>query len=190
MKIAKQTTASEFWDILGWHVNRRGLSNGLVADLLKSAQVSSNYQGIHGYHQIPRACTNLSDFTIIINVGLHFVTVYGTPEYVMYIDSMGLPPTRVEVKEFLAQCRRPFVYNISQVQGDTSSYCGLYAALFVIFLDYRHSGKINSTWKLQFHVAKWNESEHDITNRLKSNDERCVTLIKVLLQHKNDVNMQ
>jgi len=171
---------------LSWHVNGGGLSNALIIDLMKNAEVSNHYQGLYPYNKIPMSCADLTEFTIIFNVGLHFVMVYATSDYVMYVDSMGMPPSHPNMKQFLRRCQRLIVHNIIQIQADTSSYCGLYAALFVIFLDYKQTGKLDSNSKLQFHTSK--AVTHKTHNdELKVNDDTCVQFLKNLIQY-NVVN--
>jgi len=156
---------------LEWHLNSGGLSNSLIDDLLANVQVSSLYKGIFSYNDALTHLTHVCDFVIIVNVGLHYVVMYGTPDYVLYIDSFGHPASQPNVQDFLSKCGRAVYHNNIQIQSMQSSFCGLYSAMFVMYFDFKLSGRINYACKLTF-VSKCNDSE------LRVNDSKCIAYIK------------
>ena len=139
-----------------WHLNRMGMSNVVMEDLIQFGNVSKNFKGVLPYNMLPTpSALPPSDYLIfIINVGHHFTTLFVHPLYIFYIDSLGLPIWREEVNQFCAQFNRPVYYNPTQIQHPMSSHCGLYAVLFVILMD-------NVMMKKKSPKIKFNTSEFE-----------------------------
>ena len=152
-----------------WHLNRFGMSNVVMEDLIQFGGVSKNFRGVLPFNMLPHSSLLQSDYLIfIINVGHHFITLLVHPNYIYYIDSLGLPIWREEVKVFCSQFDLPIYYNPTQIQHPLSSHCGLYAVLFVILMD-------NAMKKKKSPIIKFNTSE------LRKNDDKCVMYIKECL---------
>jgi hypothetical protein len=150
---------------LQWHLNRSGLSNVLLLDLLKNIDIGKKYfKGIYAVDNIPKFLSRLEQFIVIINIGMHFVTLYGKPNLLVYIDSFGNPPPS-SMKKFLSTCKRKIVSNIKQIQSPYSSHCGLYAVLYVLFFNTREMRKKCKTIVFD-------------KNDLLKNDDICISHIK------------
>lgn len=160
---------------INWHLSREGMSDKVINDLLAHCGVSDRYRGTFLYNNLPYDIVNDQDeFIIIINVGFHFVTLYITKTFVLYIDSFGLPIRHLEIIEFIANrtvCT-PVYYNTHQIQSLSSTHCGLFAAMFVLLLDTQHHrSRIGRRRRRQFHFYKQ-------PSRLKRNDKLCVNYLK------------
>jgi hypothetical protein len=106
-------------------------------------------------------------FTIILNVGFHFVCVHTTGKKVFYIDSYGLMCRNRVVWKFLRQFKIPIVINRARLQSPKSRHCGMYALLFATYLDLP-----KKPFKLKFH------------NRArKKNDQLCMLYLDKLVTH-------
>ena len=147
-----------------------GISNHDIDSILRPA--CRDYVGVYSANNIPQEIKDKSTFYFVCNlsnrgeVGSHFVTVLCFTDYVMYIDSLGLPCTNASISKFLAQLNKPLFFNTTQVQDFESKYCGYYCILFVLY----YSSK-NKPCKLQF--TKGN---------LLLNDKRCIKYITKLLE--------
>ena len=127
---------------LAWHINSLGLSDVVMNDLLKMANISQDFMGIFPFDQLNRikeipAPVKCCYTTIIINVGGHFVMICFGQFFTLYVDSFGKPIERDQVYNFIRRVRpfTPFFYNSTQVQSLQSTHCGLYAVLFSLFFD-------------------------------------------------------
>jgi hypothetical protein len=94
----------------------------------------------------------------------HFVCIFAISDTVLYVDSYGGKPKQEHVLRFLRLCNREAMYNKRQVQDYGSSYCGLFALFFLLFLAKRPRLAIN------FFSQK---------KRLRNNDRLC---LRYLLQ--------
>ena len=109
-----------------------------------------------------------SPFTVICNPGAHFVTIYCTPQYVLYLDPFGKECRQKDVKKFLSRLSSHIFHNRTQIQHTTSNHCGLYALLFALYLD-----REPQHMKLKFSTRSKNK-----------NDKLCVTYIEKLIKSK------
>jgi hypothetical protein len=151
----------------------RGMTNITVYKFCKEV-CTSDFIGVYSVDSIPkRTLAGRGNFFIVLNLGDgrkkedgHFVAVAAYPDVVLYMDPFGLePPTDRYVRPFLRLCRRPVYFNHVQVQDITSSYCGLYAILFVWHLD---AGR---PFKLRFRRR----------GNLMINDRTCMDYLRRLL---------
>lgn len=152
---------------LDWHINQNGLSNHVLSDLLKHLSVNNQYyKGVFPFDNIPVNLCSESNFIIIVNIGLHFVTVYAQPNFVLYIDSLGnsSPPN---MRDFLYQCKRPVFFNERQIQSFSSTHCGFFSVLFVIFFVGKKKGIKIESFKFR-------------DTNLKFNDKLCTKYIKLI----------
>lgn len=156
---------------LSWHINKEGLSNTVLENLLVESKVPSSFKGIFSCDNIPLHLTHEKCFSIIVNIGYHFISVIAKNQFIIYIDSFGSPAREVNINDFLLKCERPVFYNTSQIQSFSSTFCGFYACLFIIFF----SKKSENPLKLSFHTDE---------KKLKMNDALCITYIKILLNVK------
>lgn len=151
---------------LQWHLNKYGLSNVLLSDLLKNANIGKSlFKGIYPVDGIPKRISAHKNFIIIINIGLHFVTLYAKPKVLIYIDSFGQKPPS-SLHSFLQSCKqKSVVYNKKQIQSLESTHCGLYAVLYVLLFNAKKSGKKCKSIKFN-------------GNNLLKNDDICIRHIK------------
>ena len=125
---------------LDWHINALGLSNDVLDSLLSTACISNQYLGSFPVSQlknIPTFSLKHLYITLIINVGHHFVSLCIGRKFVLYIDSFGRPIQDRRVTQFIEKRAPdlPIYYNSTRIQSKSSSYCGLYAVLYVLYFD-------------------------------------------------------
>lgn len=160
---------------LDWHINQNGLSNHVLTNLLNHLSVSDKYyKGVFAFDNIPNNLCNESVFIIIVNIGLHFVTIYATSDFVLYIDSLG-KPSPSNMSFFLSQCKRPIFFNNRQIQSFTSTHCGFFAVLFVLFFNGKEKG--TKMRPIKFHDTN-----------LSSNDKLCTKYIKQIGNSMLEIN--
>ena len=153
-------------DFLNWHLNKKGISDEVIADFLQMCQVSKKFKGVYPFTNLPKSLKNESHFSIIVNIGHHFVTLHVKPSYILYIDSFGQPISDSEILIFLGKklTRTPLYYNTRQIQSLYSSHCGIYAIFFILY----HDKRIKSPMKFK---------NHD----LLQNDDLCIHHIKSIV---------
>ena len=86
----------------------------------------------------------MNNFIIICNLspshhrGSHFVTIIGTPNEILYVDSLALPCTiSSEVHMTLLKFKRRIKNLITKcIQEAESSYCGFFCIYFACIFDY------------------------------------------------------
>lgn len=143
-----------------------GVTNELIDSLCKDLSPRL-YKGLYTSITPPtNQLSKLNSFTIIINVGGHFVTIYAKENFLIYIDPFGLPCFCKSILNFMQNCKRPIFRNNLAVQSFKSKYCGLFAILFVIFFD-----KPQNKLILKFHPSKF----------LFKNDSLCLSYLKKLI---------
>ena len=96
----------------------------------------------------------------------HFVTVMGYPDCVMFLDSYGMPCKQKHVLAFFRECGRPVECANVQVQDFGSVFCGLYALLFLSYID------VAPDFDLEFYRGK---------THLHRNDARCVHYLRKVI---------
>lgn len=155
---------------LKWHLNRDGLSNKLLDDLMRMTLPENDcYSGVYPYTEIPASLASTLHFSVIVNVGQHFVAIYGEPEFILYLDPFGIGITHDEITHGFGMAR-PIFCNKKQVQDLKSTHCGLFSSLFIIHLERKRSGDSGyQNTVLNFYT----EAEE-----LKNNDKLCVQYIK------------
>ena len=140
-----------------------GITNDFIHDI--TAEICSKiYQGLYPANEIPPKLAKKTDFSIIVNVGRHFVSIIACESYIIYIDPFGIPCLEPFTATFLKKCKRPILYNKKPIQSVKSKYCGLYAVLFVLYYDppiVKIKMKFDNNWE--------------------KNDQRCISYIKKLL---------
>lgn len=176
-------------------INRRGMSDVVINELLVMANVSDRYRGSYLADNLPQdMARDVQEFIIIINIGLHFVTLHATKKYIFYVDSMGRPILLPQILKFISlRPGKPAVYyNKSRVQSPLSSHCGLYAALFVLCLDgvdkhtrkrVRRRGRRAVSATETLHILPMQFFKRGDLNR---NDKLCVKYLKKIIRfHDN-----
>lgn len=162
-----------------WHVNKTGLSNVLVQDLVRRmTRHNKHFLGVFAFDQIPiqkiiaaarKAASLRENVVTIINVGQHFVTVVIGPDSVLYIDSFAqeipskMKKFRALVSKLTMDGKRQLYVNKMRIQPFSSTHCGLYAALFTV-------------WYLSPPRDRRKQSFH--RDALKLNDDLCVQYLK------------
>ena len=163
---------------LAWHLNKNGMSDSVINDLLAMAKISNQYLGTFMFNNLPYFSSSelkqqSTSHFLIINVGHHFVTLCITPYYALYIDSIGLPIVHQEINNFIDQYSpRPIYFNTKQIQSFESSHCGLYAALFTLYFD-----------QYEQHNMKMTFFKNPAL--LLKNDDKCIQYIKKLVVKKS-----
>lgn len=146
-----------------------GVSNHYIDSVLKP--ICANYCGVFSANNIPISLRKKKVFSIVCNLsnegqaGSHFVTILSFPNYVIYIDSLGLPCIIEPISNFLSRLNKPVFYNTTQIQSAKSKFCGFYCILFVLLYDRKPNIKLSFTRK-----------------NLMLNDERCVEYITQILK--------
>ena len=122
---------------------------------------------------------------MVVNVGAHWVTICIDREFVLYLDSYGMPPALPAVRRFLRRCaeylgldpdKRVF-YNGRTVQAWDSNYCGVFAVLWTLCLAMtateasEEDRRAVDAAKIEFMRA---------ANKLKHNDNRCAKFLRRL----------
>ena len=116
-----------------------GISNHYINSILKPT--CPNFLGVYSSDNIPLQLLQLQHddtFFIVCNLsrvresGSHFITIMCFPQYVLYIDSFGLPCTVKEIQSFLSKLKKQIFYNVQRVQAASSSFCGFFCILFVL----------------------------------------------------------
>ena len=153
-------------DFLNWHLNREGISDEVISDFLHMCKVSNKFKGVYPFKNLPDSLKKESHFSIIVNIGHHFVTLHVKPTYILYIDSFGQPISNREILDFLGKKLHhiPLYYNTRQIQSLYSSHCGIYAIFFILY----HDKRINLPMKF---------SNQD----LLQNDFLCIQHIKSIV---------
>lgn len=162
---------------LEWHINKNGLSNILLEDLMKMAMndvADSAYQGVYTHFNIPSSLKQLPNFSIIVNVGAHFVAIYATPQYILYLDPFGTPIMQANIVHTLTseEYDRPIFTNCRQVQALDSTHCGLFSCLFVLHLE---------TKRLQTPFYKDVQLKF-VSKNLTKNDFLCIKYLKRIIR--------
>lgn len=125
------------------HVSKDwGMTNDMVNDIAM-ALCPNLYKGLYMPEHLLRISMagnilqqqQQQPFTMIINVGKHFVTVVSHEKYVLYLDPFGIPCMQPQVRQFLRGLHSKIFYNKTQIQQLKSKHCGLYAVLFALYYD-------------------------------------------------------
>ena len=124
----------------------RGVTNRTIDNFCREL-CPQLYHGTFPADRIPPSLSNsdvtAENFSLIINVGGHFVTVVNQPDFILYIDPFGLPCLDPQAHAFLQLCVdnsrsssvKQVFYNVNKIQNFRSRYCGLYAILFALYFD-------------------------------------------------------
>lgn len=156
----------EVSQIFKYNANKNwGLTNKIVNKYAKFF-CSKKYKGVFMPENVMQIPITNQSFSIIANVGKHFVAIIVRKKYILYIDSYGKPCKQPSFQKFLKALQKPIFYNDKQIQSVTSMYCGLYAVLFCIYYD-------KSTRKTRLIFKK---------NPGKVNDKLCLQYIRKLIQ--------
>ena len=110
-------------DLLKVHVNKDwGMTNKLV-NSIASSLCQNYYKGLFTPFETAAAlrvmapATNIRPVVTIWNVGQHFVCIYCCQDYILYLDSFGLPCHNPYIGKFLVSLRRDLFYNQQQIQS-------------------------------------------------------------------------
>lgn len=171
-----------------WHINKDGLSNQMVAEVMNEFLHSSRlgkegrkrFFGVHPWDSLPNAdvfkqisLRPKETFTLIVNIGGHFTSLVIKEKHVIYIDSFAGQFIPAEVRKLLARLEqtggRKIYRNVNQIQSYTSTHCGLYSVLFCVWYLLDPQDRI----KIQFYPTQ-----------LEKNDELCVQYLKEIYKNK------
>ena len=126
------------------------------------------YRGLFSVEKL-KSISFRPPFSIIVNVGLHFVTVFVAKNHILYFDSYGKNCIRREMCDFMAKYNCRIYYNKSKLQKRTSTHCGLYALLFAAYVDLT-----TKPFELYFYKRAG-----------KKNDELCKMYLQKIVSHVN-----
>ena len=97
------------------------------------------FRGIYPRDKLPKRLTKRSkSSTYIVNLdkqgqeGSHWIAIYvpQNKDYIKYFDSRGLPPSAIDIKQFL--CRRKyFQFNNQRLQSSYITTCGQYCLFYL-----------------------------------------------------------
>ena len=132
--------------------------------------VPDYFEGVHRMKNIPLRLAKKERYFIILYFDQHFVLLYVTPQYIIYMDSdvRELPTDQsceyLQFIKFLKRCHinfpnRLFYINTKQLQGPRSFHCGFFCILFAIYLEK------NCSFPLRFR------------NAADTNDNQCMKYI-------------
>ena len=147
-----------------------GLSNIQISNFLRTH--TKFFHGVFSSDNIDVKLRDLDKFSIICNFskqdqqGSHFISIISFSNYVLYIDSLGLPCVMTHICNFLKSLKKPIYSNTKQIQGDYSKFCGFYCILYVFYFDEARNFRIT------------------FSNNLENNDKICVKYISDLLKNK------
>ena len=148
-----------------------GISNLYIESILKPT--CSDFLGVFSANTIPSVLLQYNNFSVVCNLsgvgerGSHFISIISLDDRVLYIDSLGLTCTVLEIINFLTKLGKPVFYNSQQVQDFSSNFCGFYCILFILYVNHPCS-------PVSFH-----------DNQLLLNDDICVAKICEILNKKN-----
>ena len=114
-------------------------TNLYINDILEP--LSSIFKGTYSANTLPQNLKNVSRFSLVCNlsnvneVGSHFITIIRFKNYVLYIDSLGLPCFNDFINTFLASLQIPIYYNNVQIQDEQSLFCSFYAIFFILYFE-------------------------------------------------------
>jgi len=96
----------------------------------------AHFYGIFARDELDHVTLPIGGFVIVntdkrSSSGNHWVLFYRNTNQTVYFDSFGLPPLYSEFYKF---ANGVFVYNMKQLQDETSSQCGLYCLYFALQL--------------------------------------------------------
>ena len=117
----------------------KGLSIRFLKTYLQP--ITSSFLGVFSEKNIPPRLSRKQNGTMIILLGKsaqevgHYVTLILSPQYVLYIDTFGLPCLSSSIRTFIARSKRDLFFNTKQIQAVTSKYCGIYSILWVLLFD-------------------------------------------------------
>lgn len=160
------------------HLTSGGMTATLLDRLSKrliSQRNLCNFYGVFQGSQIPPHLCSQGRFSFICYLKKwgngkdispqkgqgHFVCIYATPTCIWYIDPYGLPCIQHSVLTFLKNCQRDVRCTTKQIQHKNSTFCGLYALLFTLYLATRPK------FKLRFYKKS-----------LQKNDDRCILFLR------------
>jgi hypothetical protein len=177
---AANSSSDQIARLFSRHVGRDwGMTNELV-DYIAGRLCSHRYKGLYTPLQLQQSKkTRLLEkatkrpFTLICNVGRHFVCIFCTNQYLLYMDPFGKKCVQRQVRKFIHRLSRNVFYNHTPIQWITSNHCGLYAILFTLYFD-----RDRQDVRLQFEPASNNGR----------NDQLCNMYLQLLL-NKDNVNV-
>ena len=144
-----------------------GISNVYIEKIVNP--FSNCYKGTYSSNNLPNNLKSSNHFSIIVNLssynepGTHWVAIYRKDSYLVYFDSLGLPPIVRDVELFLRNINPNYETNVFEYQCFSSAMCGFYVILFVLLMEKGFS----------FHKFR-----NLFTNNCKRNDKRVVLLLK------------
>jgi len=115
---------------------RQGITARLIAGFARQL-CPNHFRGLFDIGRLPvRRLAASRRFTVIINLGIHFVVVHATPDTVVYVDPLGDPCQAARARGLVVRCARPrALWNAKPIQSRQSVACGLYALLFARCFD-------------------------------------------------------
>ena len=104
-------------------------------------------------------------FSIIVNIGRHYVCIYAEKDFSIYIDPLGFASMTKEVNSFLQKIKRKTFTNTSKLQRLNSNHCGMYAIMFCKHFDLDKKNRP----KMVFY-------------KKQNNDNKCIHYLKKLIE--------
>jgi hypothetical protein len=144
-----------------------GLTNVYVDWLI--SKLSSSFIGV--YADIPTIIHQMPRFSLVCNVGYHFVAIIGFPDRLIYMDPLGMQPLCSWALKFLQEDHRPHLVNAVTFQHPLSLFCGFYCAFFILFYESSNHGILQP---FQF-------------DDLSQNDVTVITNLEIMIGTNADV---
>lgn len=157
-----------------------GLSNIYIYKTLKKDMECSNvFIGVYSSDNLDiKKCVQQENFIAICNlskegkVGSHFVTIFGTKDELLYIDSFALPcTTSASLYNSLKQLPNRKIITLLKrpIQSSLSEYCGFFCILFTCLFDFQRFPNVDNLKPFNKHI-------------LYNNDKICIENIKMLIK--------
>jgi hypothetical protein len=130
------------------------------------------YKGCYSANNLPTSLLRENRFSLVCNlaktkeVGTHFVCIVCEDEYILYVDSYGLPCWTDSIFQFMQGFNKPILHNARQIQSYSSRYCAFYSILYCMYFEVTWR---NVSFKLVFN-----------NGNLNLNDSLCITQINKL----------
>jgi tRNA(Ile)-lysidine synthase TilS/MesJ len=152
-----------------------GISNLYIDKILTPR--CADFKGTFSADTIPKQLCGESVFSLICNLskeketGTHFITIIARPNFIIYIDSVGLACTNQNIRVFMANCKRKMYYNTNVIQHPLNDFCGYFCMLYCLWWD----SAIKNKPVIKFHQAPHKYAE---------NNQKCIQYIATMLKEK------
>ena len=113
-------------------------SQGLKSYCLKHSHIKPYFGGVVPKNLIPISLRRKPIFYIVNTAasyenGQHWVVLWFDHNTIEYFDSLGSPPSELEIERSLSWHGPDYVYNSTEVQGHLTKTCGQFCLFYIYF---------------------------------------------------------